>query len=465
MPPSVFARNRGARRARADRGPGLQLAGSCRRAGAIAASRCALGQLPRSAARRRDPVPQRRHGVRRGRSARGVAGAAATASSARRAALARRAACRAACRSCPGRSSGSSTSRTTSRLRGCWLQHLRERPLPAARGRTFAVTGVLGDKDAAGIAAALGGPHRCLDRVCVAGRARRQRRGAGAAPRLADTQAQLADLGGGGLRAGRAARRARGPRGRVRLAAHRGAGAASGFGYTKAQAGASPAVARPIRSLALRDLPPVDDLVKERLTGAIILVALIVLLVPELLTGPVRHTARMPGGAQPVEGQPFHSYTINLDEDGRATRATPADSPAPSAPVAPAAEPPVAAGTRAAGGAGHQRASDARAARSVRGFSPGGTAGDPRDRDQQPRQGLDGAARQLRRARQRRATGATAVGAWLPGELISRHDRPPALSSAGRADARPRGGAADWQPDCAPQVIPARSCRGSSFRA
>jgi cell division septation protein DedD len=85
----------------------------------------------------------------------------------------------------------------------------------------------------------------------------------------------------------------------------------------------------------------VDALVKERLTGAIILVALIVLLVPEFLTGPVRHTARMPGGAQPAEGQPFHSYTINLDEDGRATRASPADSPALSAPVAPAAEPPV----------------------------------------------------------------------------------------------------------------------------
>ena len=36
-------------------------------------------------------------------------------------------------------------------------QHLRERPLPAARGRTFAVMGVLRDKDAAGIAAALAG--------------------------------------------------------------------------------------------------------------------------------------------------------------------------------------------------------------------------------------------------------------------------------------------------------------------
>jgi DedD protein len=83
----------------------------------------------------------------------------------------------------------------------------------------------------------------------------------------------------------------------------------------------------------------VDDLVKERLTGAIILVALIVLLVPELLTGPVRPAARTPGAAQPTEGPPLRSYTIKLDEEARAVHASPVDSPAPSAPVAPATEP------------------------------------------------------------------------------------------------------------------------------
>ena len=77
---------------------------------------------------------------------------------------------------------------------------------------------------------------------------------------------------------------------------------------------------------------------KERLTGAIILVALIVLLVPELLTGPVRPAARIPGAAQP-EGPPLRSYTITLDEEARAAHASPADSPAPAAPAAPAAEP------------------------------------------------------------------------------------------------------------------------------
>jgi DedD protein len=93
----------------------------------------------------------------------------------------------------------------------------------------------------------------------------------------------------------------------------------------------------------------VDDLVKERLTGAIILVALIVLLVPELLTGPVRPSSRMPLAAQPAEGPPLRSYTIKLDEEARAARVSSADSPAPSAPVAPAAEPgaPPAAATQA----------------------------------------------------------------------------------------------------------------------
>lgn len=78
---------------------------------------------------------------------------------------------------------------------------------------------------------------------------------------------------------------------------------------------------------------------KERLTGAIILVALIVLLVPELLTGPVRPTARMAGAAQPAEGPPLRSYTIKLDEELRGARASPAGSPAPLAQAAPAPAP------------------------------------------------------------------------------------------------------------------------------
>ena len=72
--------------------------------------------------------------------------------------------------------------------------------------------------------------------------------------------------------------------------------------------------------------------VKERLTGAIILVALIVLLVPELLTGPVRTTTRAAAVASSPEGPPLLSYTIKLGDDARARSAAPAAS-GPSQPA------------------------------------------------------------------------------------------------------------------------------------
>jgi DedD protein len=63
--------------------------------------------------------------------------------------------------------------------------------------------------------------------------------------------------------------------------------------------------------------------VKERLTGAIILVALIVLLVPELLTGPVRSTSTAQPGAVGSSGEPpLRSYTIDLADDARTRTAT-----------------------------------------------------------------------------------------------------------------------------------------------
>ncbi|HXO15991.1 MAG TPA: SPOR domain-containing protein [Steroidobacteraceae bacterium] len=55
--------------------------------------------------------------------------------------------------------------------------------------------------------------------------------------------------------------------------------------------------------------------VKERLTGAIILVALIVLLVPELLTGPIGSAPRAAAVAPSPEEPPLRSYTINLADD------------------------------------------------------------------------------------------------------------------------------------------------------
>jgi DedD protein len=74
--------------------------------------------------------------------------------------------------------------------------------------------------------------------------------------------------------------------------------------------------------------------VKERLTGAIILVALIVLLVPELLTGPIRTSTRAAAVASSAEGPPLLSYTIKLGDDARARSAAPAASgPAQPAPL------------------------------------------------------------------------------------------------------------------------------------
>jgi DedD protein len=75
--------------------------------------------------------------------------------------------------------------------------------------------------------------------------------------------------------------------------------------------------------------------VKERLTGAIILVALIVLLVPELLSGPVRSATRAATPASSSEEPPLRSYTINLTDDahGRAGAAA-ANGPQQPAPLA-----------------------------------------------------------------------------------------------------------------------------------
>jgi DedD protein len=81
--------------------------------------------------------------------------------------------------------------------------------------------------------------------------------------------------------------------------------------------------------------------VKERLTGAIILVALIVLLVPELLTGPVRSAPRANPVASSTEEPPLRSYTIKLGDEvhphGAAVHGGP-DQPAPLAPPAPSAD-------------------------------------------------------------------------------------------------------------------------------
>lgn len=75
---------------------------------------------------------------------------------------------------------------------------------------------------------------------------------------------------------------------------------------------------------------------KERLTGAIILVVLVVLVVPELLTGPRR--AAPSGAASSVEGPPMRSYTIELGERAPAKPAQP-QSPAATDAIEPATSP------------------------------------------------------------------------------------------------------------------------------
>jgi cell division septation protein DedD len=91
--------------------------------------------------------------------------------------------------------------------------------------------------------------------------------------------------------------------------------------------------------------------VKERLTGAIILVAFVVLLVPELLTGPVRSAPRATAVASAAEEPPLRSYTITLAEEAHprgvsvhsgpeqpAPLAAPPAAGAATAPAPPAAE-------------------------------------------------------------------------------------------------------------------------------
>jgi DedD protein len=82
--------------------------------------------------------------------------------------------------------------------------------------------------------------------------------------------------------------------------------------------------------------------VKERLTGAIILVALIVLLVPALLTGPIRSLPRASGAsaAGTAEQPALRSYTIHLADDAHTRTAAHASGPEQPAPVAASADAP-----------------------------------------------------------------------------------------------------------------------------
>lgn len=106
------------------------------------------------------------------------------------------------------------------------------------------------------------------------------------------------------------------------------------------------------RALGIRGFALIVDALKERLTGAGILVGLIVLLVPELLHGPIGPASRVRGPAAASEEPPLRAYTINLADETHGGSA--AAQPQAPTPLAPAVEPvaaapaPSAAATQAA---------------------------------------------------------------------------------------------------------------------
>jgi cell division septation protein DedD len=94
------------------------------------------------------------------------------------------------------------------------------------------------------------------------------------------------------------------------------------------------------RLILVASIPILDIQAKDRLTGAVILVALVVLLVPELLSGPGPKPASV--AARPSEGAPLRSYTVEFGDESGAQH-TAAATAAASAPAAVVAAPTAAA--------------------------------------------------------------------------------------------------------------------------
>jgi DedD protein len=70
--------------------------------------------------------------------------------------------------------------------------------------------------------------------------------------------------------------------------------------------------------------PIVDVQAKDRLTGAVILVVLLVLVIPELLSGPERPVAAVP--PQHSDEPPLRSYTVELGDEAHGRHALSSDS-------------------------------------------------------------------------------------------------------------------------------------------
>jgi DedD protein len=89
--------------------------------------------------------------------------------------------------------------------------------------------------------------------------------------------------------------------------------------------------------------------IKERLTGAAILVALLVIVVPEMLSGPgeLQQGADAPPAAPAAEGPPLRSYTAELNGEPPAGEPRAEASPPAAQREAPAVAPPPPAAARA----------------------------------------------------------------------------------------------------------------------
>jgi cell division septation protein DedD len=94
------------------------------------------------------------------------------------------------------------------------------------------------------------------------------------------------------------------------------------------------------RLILLAWIPIVDVQAKDRLTGAVILVVLLVLVVPELLSGPGRKVAAV--AMHPSDEPPLRSYTVELGDEAR-TRHGSAPGPATATPPSVATTQPAAA--------------------------------------------------------------------------------------------------------------------------
>lgn len=117
----------------------------------------------------------------------------------------------------------------------------------------------------------------------------------------------------------------------------------------------------------------VDNRIRERLTGAAILVAVIVLLVPELLSRP-RHPRLQQAAA--IDEAPIRSYRLSLgDSQQSASPVTPVTPVAPATASAPAATASAAAASAAAASAAAASVASPPAAREPEARSPAVTSG------------------------------------------------------------------------------------------